>query len=150
MEQEILAQIVKREDGYHVIDKDGTEGPVCEKITPDGYLTLSKNAANRKYYNFKNLEKHFSESDEPIGLCYKESKHFGPVSAKLPKIFTYLSEEEQAEVKAILDRAYAAKASTQKKPMTEKEKLEKQIAKAKEKLAKLLAETAGADETAAD
>lgn len=142
MEQEVLAKIVKLEDGYHVIDNDGTVGPVCEKITTDGYLTLSKNAANRKYYNYKNLEKHFSESDEPIGLCYKESEHFGSLDTKIPheKLIAYLSEEEQAEYRAIIDRARAAKAADVKKPLTEKEKLEKKIAKAQEALAKLLAE----------
>lgn len=142
MEQEVLAKIVKLEDGYHVIDNDSTIGPVCEKITTDGYLTLSKNAANRKYYNYKNLEKHFSESDEPIDLCYKESKHFGNLGTKIPheKLIAYLSEEDQAEYRAIIDRARAAKAADVKKPLTEKEKLEKKIAKAQEALAKLLAE----------
>lgn len=142
MEQEVLAKIVKLEDGYHVIDNDGNIGPVCDKVTTDGYLTLSKNAANRKYYNYKNLEKHFSESDEPIGLCYKESKHFGSLGTKLPheKLIAYLSEEDQAEYRAIIDRARAAKAADVKKPLTEKEKLEKKIAKAQEALAKLLAE----------
>jgi len=139
-ENQILAKIIKLDDGYLVVDTDGTVGPVCEKVTVDGYLCLSKNAANRKYYNKKNLDKHFDETDEPIGLCYKESRVFGSVGNKIPneKLIAYLSDEERAEYLAIIDRAKAAKEAAKVKPKTELEKAQEKLAKAQAAYEKLL------------
>ena len=145
---QVLAKVVKRDDGYHVIDLDGTEGPVCDKRTADGYIILTKNTANRKCLNEKNAEKFFAENpDGCIELKYKASRTLGPVGSRstaIPnaKLIAYLSEEEQAEYKAIIDRAIAARDADKKKPMTEKEKLEAKIAKAKAALAALEAEAA--------
>lgn len=145
---EVLAKVVKREDGYHVIDKDGTEGPVCDKRTADGYIILTKNTANRKCLNEKNAEKFFAENpDGCIELKYKASRTLGPVGSRstaLPnaKLIAYLSEEEQAEYKAIIDRAIAARDADKKKPMSEADKLRARIEKAKAALAALEAEAA--------
>lgn len=145
---QVLAKVVKREDGYHVIDFDGTEGPVCDKRTADGYIILTKNTANRKCLNEKNAEKFFAENpDGCIELTFKATRTLGPMGSRstaLPnaKLIAYLPEAEQAEYKAIIDRAIAARDADKKKPMTEKEKLEARIAKAKAALAALEAEAA--------
>lgn len=137
---EVLAYLVKRDDGYHVIDKDGTEGPVCNKRTSDGYIILTPNAANRKCCNEKNAEKFFAENpDGRIEFAYKATRVLGPVGSRstaMPngKLITYLSEEEQEEYKAIIARAIQARDADKAKPMTAKEKLEAQIAKLKAKL----------------
>lgn len=141
MEQEVLAVIVKLEDGYHVKNNDGNVGDVC-KLLDDGAVKLTENAANRKFIRQSILDKFFGEGGTEYPLTYKETKHIGSTGSKLPneKLISYLSEEEQAEYRAIIERARAAKAADVKKPLTEKEKLERKIAKAQEALAKLLAE----------
>ena len=140
---EVLARVVKREDGYHVIDNDGTEGPVCNKRTADGYIILTPNASNRKNINEKNAERFFAENpDGCIELTYKASRKLGDAPKTMPnaKLISYLSEEEQAEYKAIIDRAIAAREADRKKPMTELEKAQARLEKAKAALAKLQAE----------
>lgn len=144
---EVLARVIKREDGYHVIDHDGTEGPVCSKRTADGYIILTPNASNRKNINEKNAERFFAENpDGCIELTYKASRKLGDAPKTIPnaKLISYLSEEEQAEYKAIIDRAIAAREADRKKPMTELEKAQARLEKAKAALAKLQAE-AGVD-----
>lgn len=130
--EEVMATIVKRDDGYHVIDKDGTEGPVC-KISADGKsICLTKNAANRQWYSVKLLEKNFADGVTEIPLYYRATKHLDPNRVSpLPnaKLISYLSEELQAEYKAIIERAREAMAADKKKPMTEIEKLQAKIAK---------------------
>ena len=134
--EEIMATIVKRDDGYHVVDKDGTEGPVC-KLTGDGKsICLTPNAANRQWYAVKRLEAAFEDpSCECVPLYYKASRHLDPNAPKAPralpntKLISYLSEELQAEYKAIIDRARAAMEADRKKPLTEEEKLRAKIAK---------------------
>ena len=141
----VMAYLIKLEDGYHVEELDGTIGPVCDKCTSDGYIKLSPNASNRKCYNKKNADKFFAENpDGKIEFVYKETPSVGPRSATIPnaKLIAYLSEEDQEEYKAIIARAMEAKIAEKGKPMTEKEKLEAKIAKAKEALAKLEAQAA--------
>ena len=145
---EVLAYIVKYEDGYHVIDQDGTEGPVC-KLVDDGEKTiaLTKNASNRKWFNRAKADEAIAK-DGQCPLTYKATKVLGPQgsrSTKMPneKLIAYLSAEEQEEYKAIIARAIEARDADKAKPMTEAEKLEAQIAKAKAKLAQLLANAEG-------
>lgn len=142
----VLAYVVKRDDGYHVIDQDGTEGPVCTKRTADGYIILTPNAANRKCVNEKNAEKFFAENpDGKIELTYKATRTLGAAGPKMPnaKLISYLSEEEQEEYKAIIARAVAAKEADKKKPMTELEKAQAAVERAKAKYAKLLEDAQG-------
>lgn len=142
---QVVAKIIKDEEGYHVVDNDGTVGPVL-KISKDGIVyILTTNASCRKFYNVKNLNKLFDEGAIEVPLTYKPPKVLGPVgsrSTSIPnaKLISYLSEEEQAEYKAIIDRAIAARNADKKKPMTEKEKLQARIAKAQAALAALEAE----------
>lgn len=142
---EIIAKayLVKQEDGYHVVSLNGDVGPLCKYITSDGYIKLSVNEANRKYFNFKAAEKFFDENpDGKIPLAYRETRVIGPKKDTYPnmKLIAYLSEDLQAEYKAIIDRAREAQQADKAKPLTEKEKLEAKIAKAKAALAKLTAE----------
>lgn len=143
-ENTIYAKLVKRDDGYHVIDFDGTEGPVCNKRTSDGYIILTPNKANRKCYNEKNAEKFFAEGGTEIEFKYKPTRAIGSVGTKLPnaKLISYLPEDLQAEYKAIIDRAIEARNADKAKPMTELEKAQAKLAKAQAALDKLMAEAA--------
>lgn len=149
-ETEVLAKVVKLDDGFHVIDSDGTIGPVCTRRTTDGYIILTPNAANRKCLNEKNANKFFDENpDGYIPLSYKETRKIGSVSTKMPnaKLISYLSPEEQEEYKAIIARAIEAKQAAENKPKTEAEKLQDKIAKAQKALEKLMAQAASMDDT---
>jgi hypothetical protein len=146
-----VAKIVKENDGYHVVDYDGTVGKVLP-ISKDGIVyILTPNASCRKFYNVKNLNKLFDEGATEVILTYKPSKKLGPQSSRtvtMPnaKLIAYLSEEEQEEYKAIIARAIAARDADKAKPMTEKEKLQAKLAKAKAAYEKLLAEAANDEE----
>lgn len=141
----VYANIILKDDGYHVVDMDGTEGPVC-KLVDDGDRTiaLTKNASNRKWYNRK-------KADEAIaanGMCplyYKASKTFGPRGTSvgtrnpLAKLVPYMTDEDKAAYEAIMQRAIAAMEEDLRKPKTELEKAEEALAKAQAKLDALIA-----------
>lgn len=141
IEGEVYAKIIKKDDGYHVVDFDGTEGPVCKYCDADDKtIVLTKNKSNRQWFNRAKAEKLIEETGE-APLTYKAKKTVGSTgSIKLPTCIKYLSEEDQAELKAIVERAKAAKAADKKKPLTDKEKLEAKIAKLRAEL-----EAMGAD-----
>lgn len=148
---EIIAKayLVKLEDGYHVESRDGDIGPLCDKRTTDGYIKLSVNEANRKCYNEKAADKFFAKNpDGRIPLEYKKTRTLTPRENVYPnaKLIAYLPEDLQNEYKAIIDRAREAMNADKVKPMTEREKLEAKIAKAKEALAKLTAQAEGIEE----
>lgn len=142
VDPDVTIKVIKLEDGYHVIDADGTMGPVCNKYTTDGYLHLSPNAANRKLTNAKKLEKAIEENGELVITGYKATRTIGSTGTRLPneKLISYLPEELQAEYKAIIARAIEAREAAKAQPKTEKEKLEAKIAKAKAALEKLMAQ----------
>ena len=143
----VYATIIKKEDGYHVVDFDGTEGPVCKYCDEnDKTIVLTKNKSNRQWFNRARAEKEIAEKGR-VDLYYKATKHIGSSSSRLPneKLISYLSEEEQAEYKAIIARAMAAREADKKKPLTEKERLLAKLEKAKAALAKLEAEAAGTE-----
>ena len=139
----VYAHLVKKEDGYHVIDFDGTEGEVC-KVTEENYIALTKNKANRQWFSGAKAEKLFASGVDKIPLTYRASKKLGPQSTRLPneKLISYLSEEDQAEYRAIIARAIEAKNADKKQPMTELEKAKARLAKAQAALAKLEADAA--------
>ena len=141
----VYATIVKKEDGYHVIDFDGTEGAVC-KIVDDGKtIALTKNKSNRQWFNIARAEAEIAEKGH-VDLYYKGTKHIGSTGTRVPneKLISYLPEAEQAEYKAIIARAIEAKNADKKKPMTELEKAKAKLEKAKAALAKLEADAANA------
>lgn len=150
-EKTVLAKVIKLDDGIHVVGADGNIGPVCTRVTTDGYYYLSENAANRKFINKKSTDAYFVENpDGEIALYYKESRHFDTSTPKLPnaKLIAFLSEEDQAEYKAIVDRAIEARnaaiaeakalaAANKKRPLTDEEKLQRKIAKLQAQIAAL-------------
>lgn len=144
-----MAYIVAQEDGYHVQELDGTTGPVCKLVDEgDRTIALTRNASNRKWYNRAKAD----EAIQATGRCplyYKASRTFGPATAHMPneKLVAYLSEAEQAEYKAIIDRARAAMEADRHKPVTELEKAQARVAKAEAALAKLRAQAADATST---
>lgn len=137
----VLAQIVKRDDGYHVINlRTNEEGPVCKIVDKGVNIRLTKNDANRKFYSIAELTKAFDVNKvDHIDLVYKASKHFGSGIKHLPgeNLIKYLPEAEQAEYRAIMERAIAARAADKAPALTDKEKLERQLKKLQEKLASL-------------
>lgn len=145
---EVLAKIVKRDDGYHVIDHDGTEGPVCKLVDEGGKtIALTKNAANRFWANKAKADVEI-EANGFFPLYYKASKKFGSVGSRstvMPnaKLISYLPEAEQEEYKAIIARAIAARDADKKKPMTELEKAQAAAERAKAKYEALLAQAQG-------
>ena len=144
--EEVMATIVKRDDGYHVVDHDGTEGPVCKLTNDLKSNCLTPNAANRQWYAVKRLEAAFADpSCTCVPLYYKGARTIsstGPKTKSIPnaKLIAYLSEEEQAEYNAIIERARAAMDADKKKPLTEVEKAELRLKRAQEALAKLQAQ----------
>lgn len=144
----VYATIVKRDDGFHVIDEDGTEGPVCKYCDAnDKTIVLTKNASNRQWFNRAKAEAEIAEKGH-VDLYYKAARHLGEVTRNtMPnaKLISYLSEEDQAEYKAIIDRAIAAREADRKKPMTELEKAQARLEKAQAALAKLQAEANDAE-----
>lgn len=140
----VYATIVKKDDGYHVVDFDGTEGDVC-KIVDDGKtIALTKNKSNRQWFNIARAEAEIAEKGH-VDLYYKGTKHIGSSGSRIPneKLISYLPEAEQNEYRAIIARAQAAKAADKKPAMTELDKAKAKLEKAKAALAKLEAEAAG-------
>lgn len=138
---EIFATIIKDDEGYHVVDKDGVIGPVCKLCDEnDKTIVLTPNASNRKYFNRAKADAMIAECGH-VDLTYKATITIGSNSGKLPnaKLISYLPQELQDEYKAIIDRAYAARTAereaNKKKPLTEKEKLMAKIAKLEAQLA---------------
>lgn len=134
----VYATIVKEDDGFHVIDFDGTKGPVCKYCDAnDKTIVLTKNKSNRQWFNRAKAEAEIAEKGH-VDLYYKAARKLGEVSRNsMPnaKLISYLSEELQAEYKAIIDKAIAAREADRKKPMTEEEKLRARIAKLQAQLA---------------
>ena len=133
----VLAYVVKKEDGYHVMDLDGNLGDVCSKISSDGYLYLTPNAANRKVINFAKTEQFFNDNpDGKIELKYKATRTINSAGPSLPnaKLISYLPEAEQEEYRAIIARAIENRNAQKSVELTDEEKLEAQIAKLQAKL----------------
>lgn len=131
----VLAVINKKEDGYYLTDtQTGTETGPLKTCDEGATLVLPKNSSNRKWVRIKVADAAIAEHGQ-CDLVYKASKTFGSVTTvrRIPnaKLFEYLSEEEQAEVKAIFDRAYDAMAADKAaiKPVTDVDKIKAKIAK---------------------
>jgi hypothetical protein len=143
-ENTVYAQIIKEDDGFHVVDFDGTVGPVCKYCDADDKtIVLTKNKSNRQWFNRAKAEAEILEKGH-VDLYYKASRKIGSTGSHLPneKLISYLPEAEQAEYKAIIERAVKAKEAAKAKPMTELEKAEAKFAKAKAAYEKLLADAA--------
>ena len=137
------AKLVIAEDGVHLVD-DGVDKGICP-IASDGIAyVLPVNSANRKWFTVKKADALREKGITEVELEYRETRKIGPVGSKLPneKLISYLPEDLQAEYKAIIDRAIAARNDAKSKPMTELEKAQAKLAKAKAAYDKLIAETA--------
>lgn len=145
VEGEVYAKIIKDEEGnFHVVDFDGTVGPICKFCDADDKtIVLTKNKSNRQWFNRKKAEAEIAEKGH-VDLCYKASRHIGSIGNKLPneKLVSYLPEAELAEYKAIIERAMKAREEAKAKPTTELEKAQARLARAQAALAKLEADAA--------
>lgn len=136
---EVNVMLILAEDGVHLVDNGEDKGLAQEM--PDGVCyKLPKNAANRTWFSVKKINDAKSKGISEINLEYRASRKYGSIGTKLPnaKLIAYLPEDLQAEYKAIVDRAIAARDAAKSKPMTELEKAETKVAKAKAAYEKLL------------
>lgn len=151
-ETAVLAYIVQDEQGdFHVKDaKTGEVGPSCKFCDEgDKTIVLTPNRANRKWFNRKKAQEAIDAGEE-VPLYYKASRHIG-TSNKVPnaKMMEWAKDNMEGgaalyeEYMAIVARAMAARDEAKAKPLTEKEKLEAKVAKAKAAYEKLLAQAAG-------
>ena len=132
-----------QDDGVHLIEAGVDKGPLA--ITKDELCyILPTNSANRKWFSIKKIEAAKALGQTEIVLDYKASIKIGPIGTKLPneKLISYLSEDLQAEYKAIIDRAIVAREAAKTKPMTELEKAQAKLAKAQAAYNKLIEEAA--------
>lgn len=139
----IDVKIVFEADADYIVDNGVKSEPL--EITKDGLCyILPANSANRKWFSLKKIEAAKAAGQTEIVLDYKASRVAGSCSQKLPneKLISYLPEAEQAEYKAIIERAMKAREDAKAKPMTELEKAQAKLEKAKAALAKLQAEAA--------
>lgn len=144
IDENVIVKIVKDADGdFHVIDADGVEGRKCTIIEDGRTIALTKNAANRQYCAVAKANAGI-EADGYFVLTVRTAapRKLGDMPKALPnaKLISYLSEELQAEYKAIIEKAIAAREAERSKPMTELEKAQARLAKAQAALAKLQAE----------
>jgi hypothetical protein len=136
-------KIVFKEDGDYIVDNGVETGPL--EITKDQLCyILPVNSANRKWFSLKKIEAAKTAGQTEIELAYKASRTIGSCAQRMPneKLISYLPEAEQAEYKAIIERAMKARDDAKAKPMTELEKAQAKLAKAQAALAKLQAEAA--------
>lgn len=135
-----VSYLVKEDGKFYVVDYSNEIFKQECGITKDGLcLTIPTNEANRKFYMLAKAEADIAESGR-IDLTYKASKTFGPRGDKLPneKLISYLSEDEQAEYKAIIERA-RARMLADKTNVEDVDKLKAKLEKAKAQYEKLLA-----------
>lgn len=145
LQTDVIVKIVKDEDGdFHVIDADGTEGPKCKIIEDGRTISLTKNQANRQYCAVAKANVGI-EADGFFTLVVRTAppRKVG-CSNKIPneKLISYLPEDLQEEYRAIIARAIAARDAERNKPLTDVEKAERALAKAKAAYEKLQAELA--------
>lgn len=106
-----------------------------EKSKDKYHIVLGKNSANRKYIAWNE----FTNKQDENGVYTVEDKTTAPrvLGTAQPdrKLVPYMSEEDKAEYDAIIARAIENRNSQKEQPLSEEEKLERQIAKLQAKLA---------------
>lgn len=139
--EEVKCKLVKtdEEPGYAVVDGETTT-PVRAVNEYKGRLVIAlpDNSSNRKYFDAKRAD----EAIAANGYCeltYKPTIVIGERKTAVPnaKLIEYLTDDLKAEYLSIVERARAAMEADRKKPLTEAEKLQKQIERARAKLAEL-------------
>lgn len=146
-----LADIVKKDDGFHVQDLEGNDLGVCKLVDEGKTIALPKNPSNRQWYNLAKAEEAIA-ADGKVQLLYKASKTFGSRGTTIPdaKLIAYLSEDEQAEYKAIIDRAREKMMADKAKPVSELDKLYAKLKKTEEQIAAYNAASDNVDGTTGD
>lgn len=124
-------------DGKNYLDNDGELVEITksfvEKKTGKTWYHLPDNAANRKLIDETKLVDGYE-------LKFRETRTVGSYATGInKKHFTeYLTTEELAEYNRLVELGYERKREAEKKPeLTEKQKLELQIKKLQEKIAKM-------------
>lgn len=127
--------------GYALIERDDN-GEVIKTVdlnkththSKTGIVTidLPKNSANRLCINPTKLEKELANCDE-YELPYKDESERRTYSNG-KKVEDYLTEDEKQIIAEIMAKAKARKEADKPAPLTEREKLEAQIAKLTKKL----------------
>jgi hypothetical protein len=121
---------------------NATNEPVAAKIWFEKsknkyHIVLGPNSSNRKYVAWNE----FANNQDENGEYLVEDKIGGPrtlgTSQPDKKLIPFMTEEDKALYDEIIERAIANKASQKKQPLSEAEKLEKQIAKLQARLAGL-------------
>lgn len=135
------AKIVKNGDDYVLVDGDGTEHVLTQKVDGGATFVLPKNCSNRKYFNVARIDAAV-EKDGFVVLTYKASRTIGTVGKHIPneKLIAYLPEDLQNEYRAIIERAIKAREDAKAKPMTDLEKAQAKLEKAKAAYEKLMAQ----------
>lgn len=137
---EVIVKVIKDDDGnFHTVIGE-TVGPVCKIIEDGRTIVLGKNPANRQYCAVAKANAGI-ETDGFFVITPRttEPRKLGTMGPSLPnaKLISYLPEAEQEEYRAIIARAIAARDAEKNKPLTEREKAEKALAKAQAKLEEL-------------
>ena len=120
-----------------------------EKSKNKWHIVLKENSANRKYiaHNEFNTK---AENDEYI----VEDKTTGPRSLGTSQpdkaLAPFMTEDEKADYDAIIARAIARREAEKNRPLSDEEKLEKQIKALQARLAKRKAEEAAAEAASID
>ena len=124
--------------GYSMIVEDGNKTDeimitetTLEKKTNIHWLVLPENPMNRKLINPSKVDKLGK-----VELTYKEPIVLGPrnENGSHKKLEDYLTDEEKAIIADLMAKAKARKEADKPKPLTEKEKLMRQIEKLTAKL----------------
>ena len=140
-----IVKVIKDEEGnFHTVIGENV-GPVCKIIEDGRTIVLGKNPANRQYCAVAKANAGIeAEGFFVITPRTSEPRVLGSYGPKLPneKLISYLPEAEQEEYRAIIARAIAARDAEKNRPLTEREKLERDLAKAEAKFAKLKEELA--------
>lgn len=126
------------EDGKFYIEDNGVRTAECvvKPYRGSEIIYLQPNSANRKFFMAPEARKQ-CEGGVRVKLLYKPSIKLGIVThTNIPnaKLIEYLNEEDKAEYLAIIERAKQNYEAQKKKPLTEAEKLQAQIAKLQAKL----------------
>ncbi len=131
----MATKIIKGEHGF-AISFDGKEIAI-DKIVDEGKtLSLPQNPSNRRYFSIAAFEKH--QINGELELSYKAAVTIGKGPRASKKSLTeYMNEADLKLYNEIISRAEAAKKADVAKPLTQVEKLQRQIEKSKARLAEL-------------
>lgn len=140
------AKIRKVADGYVLVQTvDGVEtvSEICKIVDEGKTIALPANDSNRKYYNIAKFEE-AKDANGEMALTFKATVVIGSHGTTVPnaKLIAYLPEDLQAEYNAIIQRAIQAKEDAKAKPLTDLEKAQAKLERAKAALAKLQADAA--------